>query len=179
MFSPASVERGQYLRASLALAWVSGVPGTDLGNRGNPQFTEMKSESFDSVGLSASSDNGSIRMQRYWVIDLTGQVDQFPGLFRLRVYPDNVDADNMNTGHMGSQFYQREFSDATVEVEDEPGTVDIDSNDPLGPNEPEGEPLIEYDVGVFEERKFQVRGGQTLANSLCTQFFFNVPCFCL
>ncbi|TPP58318.1 Hemicentin 1 [Fasciola gigantica] len=161
VFSPASVERGQYLRASLALAWVSGATSMDPGSRRGSQFTGTKSaetpESFETNSFGSSPESGPSRMQRYWVIDLTGQVDQFPGLFRLRVYPDNGDIDSANPVHASSRFLQREFSDATVEVEDEPGIADVDSNDPLMANEPEGEPLIEYDVGVFEERKFQLR----------------------
>uniref|UniRef100_A0A183ASE7 Guanylate cyclase domain-containing protein n=1 Tax=Echinostoma caproni TaxID=27848 RepID=A0A183ASE7_9TREM len=162
VFSPASVERGQYLRASLALAWVSGATGMEGSNRADAHYTEMKSVethgSFDTSGSSVSSDSLTGRMQRYWVIDLTGQVDQFPGLFRLRVYPDiSSDADSTASEHAGSRFRQREFADATVEVEDEPGAGEVDPSDPLGVNEPDGEPLVEYDVGVFEERKFQLR----------------------
>ncbi|CAH8484796.1 unnamed protein product [Schistosoma bovis] len=171
VFYPASVERGHYLRASLALAWL-----TDSEIRHNDILTDsQKSATKVKDSESSSTSTASLKKQRFWVIDLTGQVDQFPGLFRLLVYPDNVDDDNddgrndninaSNSNYLtrNRQNTQSQASspDAIVEIEDNASDdIDVDNlNTGLDLNGKisEEEPLLDYDVGVFEERKFQVR----------------------
>ncbi|KAK4472929.1 hypothetical protein MN116_004133 [Schistosoma mekongi] len=182
VFYPASVERGHYLRASLALAWLtdseikSGGVLTDNQN----SITKLQISESSSSSSSSTTTVSSMKKQRFWVIDLTGQVDQFPGLFRLLVYPDNVDynnndselnsyisADKIKNEHSNYLLRHRQntkshesSADAIVEIEDNNGDVDVDSLNSgldLTGKEPEDEPLLDCDVGVFEERKFQVR----------------------
>ncbi|KAF8564585.1 hypothetical protein P879_09460 [Paragonimus westermani] len=161
VFSPASVERGQYLRASLALAWVA---EDSLGTGESALGSERPRTVDQAVAESASAD---LNRRRYWVIDLTGQVDQFPGLFRLRVFPDNEEDGSKESGgpNVNPSSSVRVFdyvqadvnsAEATVEVEGEDAFSD--AADEVGTNEePEEVPLADYDVGVFEERKFQLR----------------------
>ncbi|KAA3676960.1 uncharacterized protein DEA37_0011433 [Paragonimus westermani] len=161
VFSPASVERGQYLRASLALAWVA----EDNLGAGEPALGSERPRTVDqAVAESASSD---LNRRRYWVIDLTGQVDQFPGLFRLRVFPDNEEDSFKESGGPSANpsssvrvfdYVQADVSsaEATVEVEGEDAFSDA-ADEVSTSEEPEEVPLADYDVGVFEERKFQLR----------------------
>ncbi|XP_018647822.1 hypothetical protein Smp_159780 [Schistosoma mansoni] len=171
VFYPASVERGHYLRASLALAWLtdSEIRHSDILTDSQKSTTKVRNSE------SSSASTASLKKQRFWVIDLTGQVDQFPGLFRLLVYPDNVEDDsddgrNYNINVSNSNYLPRNRQntqsqasspDAIVEIEDNTSDdIDVDNlNTGLDLNGKisEEEPLLDYDVGVFEERKFQVR----------------------
>ncbi|CAH8824781.1 unnamed protein product [Trichobilharzia szidati] len=190
VFYPASVERGHYLRASLALAWLTEpeIKNGDILIDSSSSSGQKTSTKLRNSELSSSTMNTeSLKKQRFWVIDLTGQVDQFPGLFRLLVYPDNIDDDGddnsnndnnngkndsmMTNGRMkdkGSDYLlqQRRRNshhlitssvDATVEIEDDGDDDTLNSGIDLGGKEPEDEPLLDYDIGVFEERKFQLR----------------------
>ncbi|KER19307.1 hypothetical protein T265_15584, partial [Opisthorchis viverrini] len=155
VFSPASVERGQYLRASLALAWFG---PTDTNGDAVVIPPDSSKRPSDDVFSSSATDT----RRRYWVIDLTGQVDQFPGLFRLRVYTDHSEDKDVGTnGNALSKAPSRRphtvmTADATVETEDgDPYPTDLDNV--VTSDEPSEEPLLDYDIGVFEERKFQLR----------------------
>lgn len=152
------------------MAWL-----TDSEIRHNDILTDsQKSATKVKDSESSSTSTASLKKQRFWVIDLTGQVDQFPGLFRLLVYPDNVDDDsddgrNDNINASNSNYLTRNRQntqsqasspDAIVEIEDNASDdIDVDNlNTGLDLNGKisEEEPLLDYDVGVFEERKFQV-----------------------
>ncbi|KAG5441784.1 hypothetical protein CSKR_110612 [Clonorchis sinensis] len=155
VFSPASVERGQYLRATLALAWFG---PTDTNEDAVVRPPDSSKRPSDDVFSYSASDT----RRRYWVIDLTGQVDQFPGLFRLRVFTDHGEDKNGGTsGNPSSNAPSRRphtimTADATVETEDgDPYPTDVDNV--VTSDEPSEEPLLDYDIGVFEERKFQLR----------------------
>ncbi|KAH8854923.1 TNFR CD27 30 40 95 cysteine rich region [Schistosoma japonicum] len=169
VFYPASVERGHYLRASLALAWLTDSEVKNSGILTNNRNPISKLQISDS---SSSTTVSSLKKQRFWVIDLTGQVDQFPGLFRLLVYPDNVDYDNSDSElnsyisadkirnehpsfllrHRQNTKSHESSADAIVEIEDNNSDVDgLNSGLDLTGKEPEDEPLLDYDVGVFEE----------------------------
>ena len=117
IFEAASVERGHSLRASLAL---------DV-NYGPKEDAPLLSSPLQPT------------RQSFWVIDLTGQVSHFPGLFRLKVYPEDVGG---NGGGIGK--------DAAAAAAD--GMEELEDREKL----PEGEPLLDYEVGVFEENKFEV-----------------------
>ncbi|KAF6777166.1 hypothetical protein AHF37_03247 [Paragonimus kellicotti] len=165
VFSPASVERGQYLRASLALAWVA---DDSLSTDESVLGFELKSHrprTSDQTG--AGSASADLNRSRYWVIDLTGQVDQFPGLFRLRVFPDNDEEGSKESGDLNTNPSSsvRVFDNAQADVNSADAIVEVeeegafsDAADEVGSSEePEEVPLADYDVGVFEERKFQLR----------------------
>ncbi|KAF5403399.1 hypothetical protein PHET_03224 [Paragonimus heterotremus] len=165
VFSPASVERGQYLRASLALAWVAEDSlGTDESTLGSELKSHRPRTSDQTV---AGRTNVDLSRSRYWVIDLTGQVDQFPGLFRLRVFPDNEeDSSKESSGpNTNPPSSVRVFDYAQADVDSAEATVEVegegafsDAADEVGSSEePDEVPLADYDVGVFEERKFQLR----------------------
>ncbi len=115
VFEPTSVERGHTLRASLILDLNYG--GEDPNNLyGHQQHQAQQQQQFTGH-------------RSFWVIDLAGQVTQFPGLFRLKVYPE----DSAGGGSGSSEeFLEHEKL-------------------------PEGDPLLDYEVGVFEEKKFQAR----------------------
>ncbi|CAL8106039.1 unnamed protein product [Calicophoron daubneyi] len=166
VFNPASVERGQYLRASLALAWLTDSQTADYAS-------DLEDRQPEPTILKAGKVNEFEGPQRFWVIDLTGQVDQFPGLFRLRVFLDNDGLDSKDNGfdedrvrgeplvsgsYNGGQYYsQSSDADATVEVEEEGGGDPLEPNGGDADEQPYNEPLLDYDIGVFEERKFQLR----------------------
>ncbi|KAL5966568.1 hypothetical protein TSMEX_005699 [Taenia solium] len=118
IFEPASVERGNSLRASLALSLNYG-PNEDIVMQ-NPQQPQQQQLSF-------------------WVIDLAGQVSHFPGLFRLKVYPEEAGGSGSGGGGSGGGG-----ADTIEEVEEHEKM-------------PDGEPLLDYEVGVFEENKFELR----------------------
>uniref|UniRef100_A0A0R3WWD7 SH2 domain-containing protein n=1 Tax=Hydatigena taeniaeformis TaxID=6205 RepID=A0A0R3WWD7_HYDTA len=79
--------------------------------------------------------NPQQQQQSFWIIDLAGQVSHFPGLFRLKVYPE--EAGGSGSGSSGSG------ADSIEELEEHEKM-------------PDGEPLLDYEVGVFEENKFEV-----------------------
>uniref|UniRef100_A0A0R3SGJ4 TNFR-Cys domain-containing protein n=1 Tax=Hymenolepis diminuta TaxID=6216 RepID=A0A0R3SGJ4_HYMDI len=121
IFEPASVERGHSLRASLTLDLNYGlnedvsVPITQI--HAQPQLQQQ----YNSL----------------WVIDLVGQVSHFPGLFRLKVYPEEAGGSGSGNGGFGSENSMEEIE----ELE----------------KMPDGDPLLDYEVGVFEENKFELR----------------------
>lgn len=126
------MERGHSLRASLAL---------DLNYGLNHEETQKPQQQHHQ------------RQNSFWVIDLAGQVSHFPGLFRLKVYPD--EAGTSGSGASSSSSY----STATGSVDSAP-MEELEDHEKL----PDGEPLLDYEVGVFEENKFEV--GLTFALKL-------------
>lgn len=123
IFEPASVERGHSLRASLALSLNYGL-NEDIVMQ-NPQQPQQQQQQ---------------QQQSYWVIDLAGQVSHFPGLFRLKVYPEEAGGSGSGGGGSGGGGGG---ADSIEEVEEHEKM-------------PDGEPLVDYEVGVFEENKFEV-----------------------
>lgn len=121
MFEPASVDRGSLLRACLTLA---------LNYQGETEEGEGSSQTLASSKKSTGSRQD--HHTSFWIIDLSGQVSRFPGLFRLKVYPDDESHNNAIPPRSG--------------VDD---TLDHEAL-------PEGDPLVDYEIGVFEEKKFQV-----------------------
>uniref|UniRef100_A0A5K3FRJ7 DEDD_Tnp_IS110 domain-containing protein n=1 Tax=Mesocestoides corti TaxID=53468 RepID=A0A5K3FRJ7_MESCO len=117
IFEPTSVERGHSLRATLTLDLNYGVDGSDDAE---------KHQQHQFVGNRQSAIQRS-----YWVIDVWGQVSHFPGLFRFKVYPEEVPGSN-GGGEPSEEVAEHEKL-------------------------PDGEPLLDYEVGVFEENKFQLR----------------------
>ncbi|CAH8436691.1 unnamed protein product [Heterobilharzia americana] len=113
VFYPASVERGHYLRASLALAWLT---DDNLDNDGN-------------IERNYTNSNDGIK---------DGRSEYLSQLHK--------------TNHILTSSV-----DAIVEIEDDDEVDSLTSGLDLNEKEPEDEPLLDYDVGVFEERKFQVR----------------------
>lgn len=171
IFNPATVERGRYLRASLALGWLakSQIQTDDLGIADS-----LSSTSFDPTYHSSHIHNhGSHQIgfyppdiedvqnakQRYWIIDLTGQVDQFPGLFRLKVYSNLNDPFDLNED-LSTILTSHHNDDSSVEIEsedefDRSNKANFDGDEHLK-KEFKEELLMDYDIGVYEERKFQV-----------------------
>ncbi|KAM7538736.1 hypothetical protein Aperf_G00000057287 [Anoplocephala perfoliata] len=116
IFEPASVERGHSLRASLAL---------DLNYGAN-----------EDVSTQSQQQNS------FWVIDVAGQVSHFPGLFRLKVYPEEAGGSGSNGGGGG-----------VGGVGADNGIEEVEDHEKM----PDGDPLLDYEVGVFEENKFELR----------------------
>ncbi|VDN97189.1 unnamed protein product [Rodentolepis nana] len=121
IFEPASVERGHSLRASLAL---------DLNYGLNEDVSTPITQVHTQPQLQQQHNS-------FWVIDLAGQVSHFPGLFRLKVYPEETGGSGSSNGGFGS----------------ENGMEEIEEFEKL----PDGDPLLDYEVGVFEENKFELR----------------------
>lgn len=69
-------------------------------------------------------------------------MSHFPGLFRLKVYPEEAGGSGGNGG-----------GGIVGGVGTENGMEEVEDHEKM----PDGDPLLDYEVGVFEENKFELR----------------------